>query len=126
MKKIINTNKAPLSTSPVSQCNIINNTIYIGGQMPRSMKSGKIVSGGYEQTKLSLEHCISILNEAGGSIETIVLAIVYVTDLSIKDDINKVFGQYFPLNPPARNLVEVSKIGENALIEISIIAGLKL
>ena len=27
-KKVINTPKAPLSTSPVSQCNIVNNTIY--------------------------------------------------------------------------------------------------
>jgi enamine deaminase RidA (YjgF/YER057c/UK114 family) len=44
-KKIINTDKAPLSTSPVSQCNIVNNTIYIGGQMPRDLDSGLIVEG---------------------------------------------------------------------------------
>jgi len=125
MKKIINTDKAPLSTSPVSQCNIINNTIYIGGQMPRDMDTGLIVKGGYEQTKLSLDHCITILEESGGSIETIALAIVYVTDLSIKDEVNKVFAEYFPSNPPARNLVEVADIGENALIEIAIIAGMK-
>ena len=66
MKKIINTEKAPLSTSPVSQCNIINNTIYIGGQMPRDMDTGLIVKGAYKQTKLSLDHCIAILEEAGG------------------------------------------------------------
>tara|TARA_Y100000996_G_scaffold412286_1_gene398015 strand:+ start:3791 stop:4171 length:381 start_codon:yes stop_codon:yes gene_type:complete len=125
MKKVINTNKAPLSTSPVSQCNIINDTIYIGGQMPRDMKSGEIVKGGYEQAKLSLEHCLTILQEAGGSLETIGLAIVYVTDLSIKDDINRVFSEYFTDNPPARNLVEISEIGENALVEIALIAGKK-
>ena len=125
MKKVINTEKAPLSTSPVSQCNIINDTIYIGGQMPRDMNTGEIVKGGYEQTKLSLEHCLTILNEAGGSIETIGLAIVYVTDLSIKNDINKVFSEYFPENPPARNLVEISEIGEDALVEIALIAGKK-
>jgi 2-iminobutanoate/2-iminopropanoate deaminase len=125
MKKIINTDKAPLSTSPVSQCNIINNTIYIGGQMPRDMNTGLIVKGGYEQTKLSLDHCIAILEEAGGSIETIALTIVYVTDLSIKDEVNKVFSEYFPSKPPARNLVEVADIGENVLIEIAVIAGMK-
>ena len=125
MKKIINTDKAPLSTSPVSQCNIINGTIYIGGQMPRDMKTGKIVEGAYEQTKLSLEHCLTILKEAGGSIETIGLAIVYVTDLSIKKYVNEVFSEFFPKDPPARNLVEVSEIGEEALIEIALIAGKK-
>ena len=50
------------------------------------------------------------------------MAIVYVTDLSIKDKVNEVFSEYFPTNPPARNLVEVSDIGEGALIEIAIIA----
>ena len=124
-KKVINTPKAPLSTSPVSQCNIVNNTIYIGGQMPRDLKSGKIVEGGYNQAKLSLLHCLTILEEAGGLIDTIGMAIVYVTDLSIKDDINKVFSEFFTDNAPARNLVEVSDIGENALVEIAIIAGLK-
>tara|TARA_B100000073_G_scaffold62877_1_gene46516 strand:+ start:76 stop:456 length:381 start_codon:yes stop_codon:yes gene_type:complete len=122
MKKVINTNKAPLSTSPVSQCNVINGNIFIGGQMPRDMETGKIVDGSYEQTKLSLEHCLTILKEAGGSIDTIAMAIVYVTDLSIKDKVNEVFAEYFPTNPPARNLVEVSDIGEGALIEIAIIA----
>ena len=125
MKKVINTDKAPLSTSPVSQCNIINDTIYIGGQMPRDMNTGKLVEGGYNQTKLSLEHCLTILREAGGDIDTIALAIVYVTDLSIKSDINKVFSEYFSTNAPARNLVEVSDIGEDALVEIAIIAGKK-
>ena len=124
-KKVINTPKAPLSTSPVSQCNIVNKTIYIGGQMPRDLKSGKIVEGGYHQAKLSLLHCLTILEEAGGSIDTIGMAIVYVTDLSIKDDINKVFSEFFTDNAPARNLVEVSDIGEDALVEIAIIAGLK-
>ena len=125
MKKVINTNKAPLSVSPVSQCNIINGTIYIGGQMPRDMISGKIVKGAYEQAKLSMEHCLTILHEAGGSIETIGMTIVYVTDLSIKDQVNKVFGEFFSENPPARNLVEVSDIGEDALVEIAIIASEK-
>ena len=125
-KIVINTSKAPLSTSPVSQCNIVNNTIYIGGQMPRDMETGTIVEGGYKQAKLSLLHCLTILEEAGGSIDTIALAIIYVTDLSIKEDINKVFSEFFSNNPPARNLVEVSDIGENALVEIAIIAGLKV
>ena len=125
MKKVINTHKARLSVSPVSQCNIINGTIYIGGQMPRDMISGQIVKGAYEQAKLSMEHCLTILHEAGGSIETIGMTIVYVTDLSIKDQVNKVFGEFFPENPPARNLVEVSDIGEDALVEIAIIASEK-
>lgn len=126
MRKIINTSKAPLSTSPVSQCTVINNTIYIGGQMPRDINTGKIVKGSYEQAKLSLQHCLAILHEAGGSVDTVGLAIVFVTSLSVKKDVNKVFEEYFSKNPPARNLVKVSAIGENALVEIALIAGKKI
>jgi enamine deaminase RidA (YjgF/YER057c/UK114 family) len=63
------------------------------------------------------------LKEAGGSIDTIGLAIVYVTDISIKNHVNKVFSEFFSKDAPARNLVEVSNIGEGALIEIALIAG---
>ena len=99
MKKIINTDKAPLSTSPVSQCNIINNTIYIGGQMPRDMDKAPMDEL-IEQTKLSLDHCIAILEEAGGSIETIALTMVYCGIYLLKMKSIKFFLNIFPLILP--------------------------
>jgi len=47
---------------------------------------------------------------------------VYVTDLSVKAAVNAVFRDVFGDSPPARNLVAVKDIGDDALVEMSLIA----
>ena len=96
--------------------------VFIGGQMPRDMSTGKIVEGAVNQARLSLEHCITILREAGSDVEDVLLAVVYMTDLSEKDAVNLVFSEVFGNRPPTRNLVEVSDIGEGTIVEIALTA----
>ena len=122
MIEIIKTDKAPASTSPVSQGTKGAGMVFIGGQMPRDMSTGKIVEGAVNQARLSLEHCITILREAGSDVEDVLLAVVYMTDLSEKDAVNLVFSEVFGNRPPTRNLVEVSDIGEGTIVEIAITA----
>ena len=96
--------------------------IFVGGQMPRDFITGKIAPGAEAQTRASLENCMSILKAAGSGPEKVMLAIVYITDLNQKPVVNTVFAEIFGKNPPARNLVEVSAIGENAIVEVGVIA----
>ena len=84
MKTTIKTDKAPASTSPVAQGTKGGGLVFVGGQMPRDMKSGQIVDGALELARLSLKHCVTILNEAGSTVEDVLLAVVYMTDLSQK------------------------------------------
>ena len=121
MIEIIKTDKAPASTSPVSQGTKGAGMVFIGGQMPRDMSTGKIVEGAVNQARLSLEHCITILREAGSDVEDVLLA-VDMTDLSEKDAVNLVFSEVFGNRPPTRNLVEVSDIGEGTIVEIALTA----
>ena len=122
MRKIISTHRAPGSTSPVSQATSGGGFIFVGGQMPRDMQTGKIVDGALAQARLSLGHCMAIL-EAGGSDATKTLrADVFLTDLGAKDAVNAAFEEVFGATPPASNLVEVSDIGEGAIVEIGLIA----
>ena len=74
------------------------------------------------QARLSLAHCESILRAAGSGPEKVMLAIVYVTDLKAKDAVNEAFAEVFGESPPARNLVQVSGIGEDAVVEIGVLA----
>ena len=122
MKTTIKTDKAPASTSPVAQGTKGGGLLFVGGQMPRDMKSGQIVDGALEQARLSLKHCEKILNEAGSTVEDVLLAVVYMTDLSQKKAVNQAFEEYFGDNPPTRNLVEVSDIGEGTIVEIALTA----
>ena len=90
--------------------------------MPRDISSQKIVDGALNQARLSLKHGIAILNEAGSNVEDVLLAVVYMTDLSQKDSVNQAFSELFGDNPPTRNLVEVSDIGEGTIIEVALTA----
>ena len=122
MIEIIKTDKAPASTSPVSQGTKGGGLVFVGGQMPRDMASQKIVDGALNQARLSLKHGISILNEAGSGVGDVLLAVVYMTDLSQKDVVNQAFLEVFGDKPPTRNLVEVSDIGEGTIIEVALTA----
>lgn len=122
MRDLIQTLDAPASTSPVSQGTKGGGLVFVGGQMPRDPATGKIVTGAEAQARLSLAHCVAILQAAGSSVDKVMLAIVYVTDLAAKDAINVVFYEAFGDRPPARNLVQVAAIGETAVVEIGVIA----
>lgn len=90
--------------------------------MPRDMVSGEIVEGALAQARLSLQHCMAILAAAGTDPSKTLRADVFLTDLAAKDAVNTAFQEVFGDAPPARNLVEVSDIGEGAIVEIGLIA----
>ena len=122
MREIIATQNAPGSTSPVSQATRGAGLVFVGGQMPRDMASGKIVDGALAQARLSLKHCMAILDAAGSGPAKTLRADVFLTDLAAKEAVNTAFQEVFGTAPPARNLVEVSDIGEGAIVEIGLIA----
>lgn len=122
MLEIIRTQRAPASTSPVSQAVKGGGLVFVGGQMPRDLETGKIVEGALDQARLSLAHCVAILEAAGSGAERVMLAEVFMTDLSQKGAVNDAFREVFGDAPPARNLVEVSDIGEGTIVEVGVIA----
>lgn len=122
MREIIRTDNAPASTSPVAQGVKGGGFVFVGGQMPRDRATGRIVPGGLAQARLSLAHCLAILEAAGSGPAKVMLAEVFVTDLNQKDAVNTAFREVFGDAPPARNLVEVSDIGEGAMVEVGLIA----
>ncbi len=122
MKQVVVDPNSPASTSPVSQGTRGGGLVFVGGQMPRDMETGRIVEGATAQAALSLAHCLSVLEAAGSGPEKVLLATVFVTDLAAKDAVNAAFRAAFPADPPARNLVAVREIGEGAIVEVSLVA----
>jgi enamine deaminase RidA (YjgF/YER057c/UK114 family) len=90
--------------------------------MPVDPQTGKIPSEPAAQVELTMQHCLNILAAAGGKPSDVTLTFVYLTDLSIKPLVNEAFRRHFGSKGPARNLVEVSDIGLDAIVEMSLIA----
>lgn len=122
MRKVISSNNVPRSASPVSQATLGGGMVFIGGQMPRDPASGLIPDDPALQTQLSMKHCVALLAESGSSLDHVMLVYVYMTDLQLKPIVDSIFAEHFPQKPPARQLIEVSAIGENAVIEFAMIA----
>ncbi|KAH8835594.1 YjgF-like protein [Flagelloscypha sp. PMI_526] len=88
----------------------------------------KLVQGGVkEQTILILSHLSKALQAAGSSLDDIVQARVYLTDLE-QDfaEMNRIWVERFPkdMSPPARTTIGVAKLPMGACIEMDCIAEL--
>tara|TARA_B100000780_G_scaffold256884_1_gene206363 strand:+ start:6577 stop:6951 length:375 start_codon:yes stop_codon:yes gene_type:complete len=122
MRELVKTDAVPASTSPASLATKGAGMVCVSGQMPRDLSTGLIPADAKQQAELSLGHCLKVLEAAGSSKDKVMIVWVYVTDLRVKPIVNAVFRDVFGATPPARNLVAVKDIGDDALVEMSLIA----
>jgi 2-iminobutanoate/2-iminopropanoate deaminase len=123
MKKIISTKNAPQAIGPYSQAVEANNTLYISGQIPIDPQTGKLIEGNIsEQTELVLKNIGAILVAAGYEYADVVKSTCLLSDIKNFAAMNKVYGKFYPTNPPARAAYEVVNLPLGALIEIETIA----
>jgi len=122
MKKIIATSGAPAAIGPYSQAVEAAGMVFVSGQLPVDPVSGSMPGDVGDQTRLSIENIRAILAEAGLELSDVVKITVFLTDIGSFQDVNKVYGQYFSENAPARACIEVSALPKGALVEIEAIA----
>lgn len=123
MKEIIFTEKGPGAFGPFSQGVKANGFVYTSAQLPIIPETGELAEGGFEgQTHRVMQNLKAILEEAGTSLDNVVKATVYITDMNQFDTVNRIYGEYFNGNYPARACVEISRLAKDALLEIEVIA----
>lgn len=123
MRKIIQIQGAPAPIGPYSQAVLVNDTLYVSGQIPMNPITGELVSSSIvASTKQVLDNIGALLNEAGMNYSDIVKCSIFMRDLHEFDRVNEVYAGYFETNPPARETVQVSRLPKDVQIEISCIA----
>jgi len=121
-KEIINTNSAPKAIGPYSQAVKAGNLVFTSGQLPINPATGEVSGDMSAQTRQALENLKAIIEAAGGTLNDVVKATVFITDLRGFAAMNAVYSQYFSSRPPARSTVEVSGLAKSALVEIEAVA----
>ena len=117
--KIINSDRAPKAVGPYSHATIINNTLYVSGQLPLDPETMKFVSEDVaEQAKQSIENAKAIIEEAGATLEQVARVGIFITNMADFAKINEVYASYFSDHKPARACVEVSKLPLGAQVEM--------
>ncbi len=121
MKKAIGVPDLP-TAGPYSPAIRAGDFLFISGQIPVDT-AGNLVPGGIEeQTRRAMENMKLVLAAAGASLKDLVKVTIYLVDMDDFTAVNRVYGSYFDLEPPARACVAVKELPKGARVEIEAIA----
>ncbi len=122
MKKVIATTNAPGAIGPYSQAIDTGSFVFISGQIPVNPATGEIPEGIEAQAAQSMANIKAILTEAGLTMDNVVKSTVFLADMSLFADMNKVYAENFTAPFPARSAVAVKELPKQVLVEIEVIA----
>ena len=122
-KQVVHTPKVPPARVPLSQGIKAGDWVFASGQLGNDPRTGKLAEGGIgPETRQVCENLKAVLEAGGSSLEKVVKVTIYMADLNELMQMNEVFSQYFPVDPPARTTFECSRLVANARVEIEAIA----
>ena len=120
--RIITTKNAPAAVGPYSQAVMVNDTLYVSGQIPYVPETMKPAGDDIKtQTLQSLKNILGIVTKAGLKKEDIIKCGVFMKDLGMFKEMNEVYAEFFGDHKPARFAVEVARLPLDVLIEIDAI-----
>lgn len=124
MKKVITTTNAPEPLGPYNQAILVNETLYISGQIPLDPRTGKLIKGSVtEETRMVMKNLKAVLDAAEMSFENVVKSSIFLSDMENFSEVNAEYATYFKEETaPARETVEVANLPKYVNIEISMIA----
>ena len=123
-KKIINTKKSPAPIGPYNQAVFKGNILFISGQIALDAESMKLNNGSInDETHQVMKNLKNILEEANMNFNDVVKSSIFLSDMSLFNEVNKIYGSYLtPGNEPARETIAVRTLPMNVNVEISMIA----
>lgn len=123
-KTIIATKDAPQAIGPYSQAVQLGNLLFLSGQIPLN-PAGELVTESFDaQVRQVFSNIAAVLNAAGADFSHVVKATVFLKDMGQFAEMNGIYAEFFPSDPPARSAVEVARLPKDVDIEIEIIASL--
>lgn len=122
-KKIISTGKAPKAIGPYSQAVCVENLVFAAGQVGLDPATMELVEGGVEaQTRQVLSNLKHVLESADSGLNFVIKTTVFLADMHDFPNMNTIYAEFFPENPPARSTVQVAALPKDALVEIECVA----
>jgi len=122
-KKIVSTEKAPKAIGPYSQAIRTENLVFTAGQLGLDPATMELVQDGIEaQTRQALTNLKHVLETADSGLKYVVKTTVFLQDMRDFANMNGIYSEFFPENPPARSTVQVAGLPKGALVEIECVA----
>jgi 2-iminobutanoate/2-iminopropanoate deaminase len=122
-KEIIKTDKAPAPIGPYNQAIKAGNLLFVSGQIAIDPATGNILNATVAaETEQVMKNIAAILSAANAGFEHIVKTTIFLSDMTLFNEVNEVYGKYFVVDAPARETVAVKGLPKNVNVEISVTA----
>ena len=122
-KKVLHSDRWPKQKGPYSVALSFDRLLFISGQGPAYADTGEIVKGDFnEQARVVFENLRMILEDSGYSLEHVLKATVFLSDINNFSKMNEIYAQYFKKDQPARTTVQVARLPFDIMLEIDVIA----
>ncbi|CAB3696433.1 2-iminobutanoate/2-iminopropanoate deaminase [Achromobacter piechaudii] len=123
----INTPDATPPAGHYSQAVRANGFVFVSGQLgflPAAQPGARpaLATGATAQTEAALRSIGAILHAAGASLDSVVSVTVYIPDIGLWDEVNRVYERAFGNHRPARAVVPTRELHFGAQVEISVVA----
>lgn len=126
MIKTISAPGAPAAIGPYSHAAFADNLLFTSGQIALDPETGKLAGDDIEiQAKQIFKNLSAVLAAAGFDFSNVVKTVIFMTDLADFATVNKLYGELFSGNPPARSCVQVAALPGGAKLEIEMVAAAK-
>jgi 2-iminobutanoate/2-iminopropanoate deaminase len=112
----------PVAGRPYSAAVQVGDTYWFAGKVGNTAETQALTTGRTAaETRNIMEAFKTLMSELGLDFGDVVQATVYLVDTDDFAEMNQVYGEYFPTDPPARETVGVKLVG-GAALEISFVA----
>ncbi|WMD21397.1 Rid family hydrolase [Achromobacter seleniivolatilans] len=125
--ELISTPHATPPAGHYAQAVRANGFVFVSGQLgflPPAEAGARpqLALGASAQTEQAMRSVQAILEAAGASLSTVASVTVYIPNIGLWDEVNKVYERCFGEHRPARAIVPTGDLHYGALVEISVVA----
>ena len=120
-KEIVSSSRVP-TIGPYSQAVRVGNLLFTAGQPGVDPRTGTVAGPDFEsQARQAFENLRAVLEDAGSGLAQVVRVTCFVADPAAFPTLNRLFGEYFPVEPPVRSTPVVA-LPKGLLFSIDAIA----
>ena len=122
-RRLVRAESTP-ATAPYSTAAVLGDVVWTSGALPVET-DGSTSDDFATQVRTALRNLQCSLQAAGADWGTVLKINGYVSDIERLPEMNEVYAEYFPKEPPARYCIKTELVKPEFLVEISSIAHIR-